>query len=153
MMDQFIATLFSILFTLVAVAFGLAIGASAWIGLHLGVAPRTVQIVAIMAFAPLALLYLVSYRAIVIAPVLRRWAAQNGVALGKIRRRTDFTAPPETRVSLLMDNQYLAFYSADVLSPQPGTAYFRLLVIAPFGIAVIRASTIIRDDLSKSMTF
>ncbi len=152
-MDQFIATLFSILFTLVAVAFGLAIGAGGWIAAHLGVAPRTVQIVAIVAFTPLVSLYLVSYRAIVIAPVLRRWAAQNNVTLGKIRRRTDFTAPPETRVSLLLDNQYLAFYSADVLSPQPGTAYFRLLVIAPFGIALIRASTIIRDDLYKSMRF
>ncbi len=145
-MDQLIASLFSMLFTVLAIGFGLAIGASSWIGYHLGVMPKTVQIVAVVCFVPLTLLYLASYRAIVISPVLRRWAAQNGVSLGKIRRRTDFTAPPETRVSLLMDNQYLAFYSAEVLGGPPATAYFRLLVIAPLGIAMIRASTILRSD-------
>ncbi|MGC8530403.1 MAG: hypothetical protein ACP5M1_00050 [Acidiphilium sp.] len=143
-MDQLIASLTSILFCLIAIVFGVAEGVSHPFAARLGIAPHMLQIGAAVIFIPLALLYFFSYKTIVIAPALRRWAEQNNVTLGKIRTRSRFSAPPATHLGLAETNQYQSWYSAELLSGHQvtGTAYFRLLTIMPLGIAIIRASAV-----------
>jgi hypothetical protein len=140
-MDRTIALILSLVYYSLLAMCSAAIFGEPALAQHLGMEPDLLSIGAFIVILPATLAYYLLFKPVIIAPVLRQWAATENLTLGQITRISHSRVPAAIDLSFWKKNQFSAFYKAELLAnlQPPGLAYFRLMIIAPLGIALVRA--------------